>query len=168
MTAPNQEAFLFQCLDKAVTKYSSESRQLKRWTYAFRIAVLLLSACSTVLLGLNVKGDPDYLIWSRNLVLGLGALSTFLVGVSAFWNVESYWLKQKILFARIRALRERCHFLHAQDGSLSPEQIEAAFVEYRAMMDDRIEYWEKVASQKTPNPAVKETLRDKAAQRPLP
>ncbi len=168
MTAPNQEAFLFQCLDKAVSKYRSESKRLKYWTYTFRLAILLLSACSTVLLGLNVKGDPDYLIWSRNLVLGLGALSTFLVGVSAFWNIESYWLKQKILFARLRALRERCHFLQAHDGSLSPEQIEAAFFEYRAMMDDRIEYWEKVASQKTPNPAVDGVLRDEAAQHPIP
>jgi hypothetical protein len=166
MTEQNQEAFLFQCLDKAVSKYSVESRQLKRWTYALRIAVLLLSACSMVLLGLNVKGDPDYLIWSRNVVLMLGALSTFLVGVSAFWNVESYWLKHKVIFARIRALRERVHFLRAKDGRLSPEQIEAAFGEYRAMMEDRIEYWEKVASKTTPNPALQGMPGDKAA--PLP
>lgn len=143
MTAPKQEAFLFQILDEAVSKYTTESRRLKRWTYFFKIAVLLLSASSTVLLGLNIKADPDYLIWSRNVVLGMGALSTFLIGLSAFWNVESYWLKQKVLFARVRAIRERYQFLKAEQDRLSQEQIEAAFVEYRDLMDERIEYWEK-------------------------
>ena len=153
MTVPNQETFLFSVLDEAVLKYSTESKRLKHWTYMLRIAVLLLSACSTILLGLNIKSDPDYLIWSRNLVLVLGALSTFLIGISAFWNIESYWLKQKVLFSRVRALRERCRFLQARDGNLSLGEIEAAFAEFSAMMDDRIEYWEKLASQKTPNPA---------------
>lgn len=157
MLAPDQETFLFQRLDEAVSKYSAESKKLKRWTYSLRIAVLLLTGCTTVLLGLNFKGEPDYLGWSRNVALGLGALSTFLVGLSAFWNVESYWLKQKVLFARVRALRERCQFLQAKLGSLSPEQVEGAFLEYRAMMDDRIEYWEKAASQKTPNPSIEWT-----------
>ena len=127
MPTPNQEVFLFQCLDEAVLKYRDESRRLKHWTYSLRIAVLLLSAVSTVLLGLNVKGDPEYLIWSRNVVLGLGASSTFLVGLSAFWNIESYWLKQKVLFARIRALRERCHFLQAAVSTLkrnTPTSVE--------------------------------------------
>ncbi len=154
MTQPNQEIFLLQCLNDAASKYNRESKRLKRWTYALRIAVLLLSSGSTVLLGLNVVGDPSYLIWSRNLVLALGALSTFLVGLSAFWNVESYWLKQKVLFARVRALRERCYFLQARDGRLSQEQIEAAFNEYGAMMDNRIEYWETLASKGTPGPQV--------------
>ena len=162
MPVPNQETFLFQALDKAVSKYSADSKRLKRWTYLLRVAVLLLTGCSTVLLGLNVKGDSNYLIWSRNLVLVLGALSTFLVGLSAFWNVESYWLKQKVLFARVRALRERCYFLQAKDGSLSPEVIEAAFVEYRAMMDDRVDYWEEIASQKTVNRPIERTALGKS------
>jgi hypothetical protein len=87
----------------------------------------------------------------------MGALSTFLVGLSAFWNVESYWIKQKVLFARVRALRERCQFTLTRNGSLSSEEIEKAFVEYRAMMDDRIDYWEKLASQKLSNPSNKRT-----------
>jgi hypothetical protein len=157
MPVSNQENFLFETLDKAVSKYGAESKRLKRWTYLLRVAVLLLAGCGTVLLGLNVTNDPNYLIWSRNLVLVLGALSTFLVGLSAFWNVESYWLKQKVLFARVRALREQCAFLRAKDGSLSPEEIEAAFLEFRAMMTDRIEYWDELASQKTLNRAIERT-----------
>lgn len=145
MTPSKHEPFLFEMLDKTVTKYRVESNRLKRLTYFFRITVLFLSACSTVLLGLNVTGDPNYLIWSRNIVLGMGALSSFLLGLSAFWNVESYWLKQKVLHARVRAIQERCKYLKAEQDSLSPEQIQAAFGEYRRLMDDRIEYWEKVA-----------------------
>ena len=148
MTPPKHEPLLFEMLEKAVTKYEVESRRLKRLTYFFKIAVLFLSAGSTVLLGLSVTGDPNYLIRSRNIVLVMGALSSFLIGLSAFWNVESYWLKQKVLHARLRAIQERCKFLQAEQDHLSPEQIYAAFGEYRQLMDERIEYWEKI-SEKT-------------------
>ena len=147
MTQPKHQSFLFQMLDKAVSKYRAESKRLKRLTYFFRIAVFFLSACSTVLLGLNIS-DPNYPIWSRNVVLGMGALSTFLIGLSAFWNIESYWLKQKVLFARLRAIQEYYQFVQAEQDTLSPEQIQAAFAQYRQLMDERIEYWEEV-SQKT-------------------
>jgi hypothetical protein len=151
MTPPKHEPFLFEILDKAVTKYRTESKRLKRLTYFFKIAVLFLSAGSTVLLGLNVTSVPNYPIWSRNIVLGMGALSTFLIGLSAFWNVESYWLKQKVLYARLRAIQEHCKYLQAEQDKLSPEQIQAAFGEYRQLMDERIEYWEKI-SEKTASP----------------
>jgi hypothetical protein len=153
MTPPKHEAFLFELLDKAVTKYSAESKRLKRLTYFFKVAVLFLSAGSTVLLGLNITSDPNYPIWSRNVALGMGVLSTFLIGLSAFWNLESYWLKQKVLFARLRAIQERCNYLQAEQDKLSPEQIQAAFSEYRELMDERIEYWEKI-SEKTASTAV--------------
>jgi hypothetical protein len=162
MTANDQDQFLFKCLDKAISKYRSESKKLKRWTFAIRIAVLFLAASSTVLLGWNANNNPDYLIWSRNTALALGALCTFIVGLSSFWNVETYWLKQKVLFARVRALKERCDFLKSK-GELTPEAIDAVFSEYREMMDDRIEYWEKVASRKTPNKANAADAKNRAA-----
>jgi hypothetical protein len=118
--------------------------------------ILLLAAASTVLLGINVKDNSNYLVWSRNVALVLGALSTFLVGLSALFNIESYWLKQKVLFARVRALRERCCFQQAEEGGLSPGAIETAFFEYRAIMDERIEYWEKLAAE---NESVRSSAR---------
>ena len=135
MTPPKHESFFFEMLEKAVTKYRVESKRLKRLTYFFKIAVLFLSAGSTVLLGLNITSDPNYLIWSRNIVLVMGALSTFLIGLSAFWNIESYWLKQKVLYARLRAIQERCKYLQAEQDRLSPQQIDAAFGEYQQLMD---------------------------------
>ena len=141
-----QEKFLFASLDRSVDKYSAESRRLKRWTFSLRITLLLLSGISTVLLGLNVASDNGYALWSRNVALVLGALSTFVVGLSAFWNVEQYWLKQKVLFARLRALRERCLYEQSKTGHLTANDIDSAFLEFRSLMDDRIEYWERAAS----------------------
>ena len=92
--APDPEQFLFDSLDKAVEKYRAESKRLKRWSFGLRITLLLLSGTSTILLGLNVTSDNGYALWSRNAALVLGAASTFVVGLSAFWNLEQYWLKQ--------------------------------------------------------------------------
>jgi hypothetical protein len=153
MAGTDQEAFLFQRLDEALSKYHADSKRLKRWTFSLRIAVFLLAAVSTVLLGWNAKEDADYLVWSRNVALALGAASTFIAGISAFWNVESNWLKQKVLCERVRALRERCRFIQAK-RELSSEEIEETFAEYCALMDDRIEYWEALASRRSPGVAT--------------
>ncbi len=160
MNVNESKKFLFDLLQESTSKYRSESKRLKIWVFIFRISILLLAACSTILLGWNAGDNPGYLVWSRNLALAFGSLSTFIAGVSAFWNIETYWLKQKVLFARIRALHQRCNFMEA-NGTLSPEEIIKAFDEYRAMMDERIEYWEKLASQTTPNPYIEQTIADK-------
>ena len=161
--AADPEQFLFDSLDKAVEKYRAESKRLKRWSFSLRITLLLLSGTSTILLGLNVTPDNGYALWSRNAALVLGAVSTFVVGLSAFWNLEQYWLKQKVLFARLRALRERCHFEQAKTGHLSIEEIEHAFQEFRALMDDRIEYWERVASTNSISTTPLETKRSESS-----
>lgn len=135
-------------LNTAIKAYDERSKRLKRWNYFFKIAVLFLSASSTVLLGLTVS-NPGYALWSRNVVLSMGATSTFLIGLSAFWNLESYWLTNKVLLSRLHAVRERFRFLQAAGNGLSPEQIQAAFDEYQKIMDERIQYWEQVS--KTPN-----------------
>lgn len=144
---PDQQKLLFELLDRAVEKYQVQSRRLKIISYSLRIITLVLAVASTVLLGLNIPNDPGYLIWSRNLALVFGAMSTFAVGLSTFWNLETYWLRSKVLFARVRALRERCQFRQANNGTLSSEEVAQAFDEYRALMDGQIEYWEKLTAQ---------------------
>lgn len=164
--ASSQEKFLFDALDRAVEKYQAESKRLKRWTFGLRISLLILSGASTILLGLNVTPDNGYALWSRNAALMLGAVSTFIVGLSAFWNLEQYWLKQKVLFARVRALRERCHFDQARTGKLSAEQVEQAFLEFRALMDDRIEYWERAATSSPTSTKLLESARSEPPPSP--
>jgi len=144
---PGQQQLLFQLLDTAVEKYRAQARKLKLSNYGFRILTLLLAAASTVLLGLTIPDNPGYLVWSRNLALVFSAVGTLVVSLGAFWNLEAYWLKSKVLFARVRALRERCRFLLSESDTLSPEEIADAFTEYRALMDSQIEYWERATEQ---------------------
>ena len=165
MTAKqSQESFLFASLEAAIAKYGAESTYLKRWTFGLKIALLFLSASSTVLLGLNVTPGSEYTVLSRNIALVIGAFSTFIVGLSAFWNIEAYWLKQKVLFARVRALRERLSFMQAKAGSLTAEQIEDGFLEYRGLMDDRIEYWERQSTIALPKIAAPDGKYKEPAQ----
>ena len=143
---PDQQKLLFQLLDSAVEKYRAQAKRLKVMSYSFRILTLFLAAASTVLLWLNID-TPEYLVWSRNLALIFGAVSAVAVGLSAFWNLETYWLRSKVLFARVLALREWCQFRKAKSGDLSFEEITQAFDDYRALMYGQIEYWEKLAEQ---------------------
>ena len=143
---PDQQKLLFQLLDSAVEKYRAQAKRLKVINYSFRILTLFLAAASTVLLGLNID-NPEYLVWSRNVALVFGAISTFVVSLSAFWNLETYWLRSKVLYARVLALREWCQFRQANNEALSNAEITQAFDDYRALMYGQIEYWEKLAEQ---------------------
>lgn len=143
----DQQKLLFQLLDSTVEKHRVQAKYLKILKNSSHILTLILATASTVLLGLNIPGDPGYLVWSRNLALVFGALSTFVVGLGTFWSLETYWLRNKVLLARVLALREWCQFRQANSGVLSAEEITQAFDEYRALMYGQIEYWEKLAVQ---------------------
>jgi coproporphyrinogen III oxidase-like Fe-S oxidoreductase len=155
MATEDQEKFLFNKLESSVKKYKYESKHLKHWTFGLRITLLLLAATSTILLGWSPENSANYAIWSRNVALAIGAISTFILGVSSFWNVEAYWLKQKVMFARVRALQEKGLYLKSK-SELTAEEIEAIFNEYRLMMNDRIDYWDELASKSTPNKKIKQ------------
>jgi hypothetical protein len=113
----DQQKLLFQLLDSAVEKHRFQAKQLKILKNSFRILTLLLAA-ATILLALNMPGDPGYLVWSRNFALVFGAVSAFVIGLGAFWSLDTYWLRSKVLLARVFALREWCQFRQANSGSL--------------------------------------------------
>ena len=71
-----------------MNEYRGREKHVKRLNWTTRIVAMILGMGSTVLLGLRVEAHPEFLSLSRNAALVCSALTTFLLGLAAFWNLE--------------------------------------------------------------------------------
>jgi hypothetical protein len=101
---------------------------------------MALGAASTVLLGVRID-DPGYGEWSRNLALGFSAMATFLTGLTAFWNLESYWMRRKAAEHQLRMLERRFEYGRSAPDGLSKAQVDELFEEYLSILGRQSEYW---------------------------
>ncbi|MBE9610422.1 DUF4231 domain-containing protein [Chitinilyticum piscinae] len=125
---------------------SLKSKKLKRITYVLRFSLLGLAAISTIVLGLDVAGLAPY---AKNIALVLGAVMTFLGGVSSFLNIEEYWMRHNTIHLRLKALRDRLAFQCSNLQLIEDEALNAILSEYHAITESNIKYWQDaIAEQK--------------------
>jgi hypothetical protein len=139
-SSKEQENNFAELLEIAIRKMAKKASGLKMAYYSLSIATLLLSAILTIILGFHLKNDVD-LILSKNIALILGALITFLTGVNAFWKLESYWVRRKILLRRLEDLRDEFTF---QKLSANKEDLDSLFAKYQSIQNYQTLYWEDI------------------------
>jgi hypothetical protein len=139
-SSKEQENNFAELLEIAIQKMAKKASGLKMAHYSLSIATLLLSAILTIILGFHLKNDVD-LILSKNIALILGALITFLTGVNAFWKLESYWVRRKILLRRLEDLRDEFTF---QKLSANKEDLDSLFAKYQSIQNYQTLYWEDI------------------------
>ena len=142
----DQERYFAETLDKSIDEQRRRKDFVRRLFWALQITVMLLGTLSTVLLGVNT-GDAGYVALSRNLVLCFSALAALLTGLSAFWNLEIYWLKRKAVLNRLVTLRREFEFRRVRGVALSQEELQELFTRYLAILDLHAEYWDNVLAQ---------------------
>jgi hypothetical protein len=130
-------------LDWTLSDEGNREHNIRIASWALHIAVLVFGGLTTVLLGLQIV-DNQYTIWSRNVALIFSALSTLATGLIAFWNIDRYWIRRKLMITELRILRERLIYTVVKDSSASEKDIErinGMFNEYTEILEKDIEYW---------------------------
>lgn len=123
----------------AIRKKKKKRSQAYAWT--LHISSLVVAGLSTVLLGLQID-NPSYVIWSRNLALVFTAIGTLAAGLLTFWNLDEYWLKQRVMLARLETLlKEFQYYLHVQDVP-SRSKVDLFHRRYMTILAQQVEYWE--------------------------
>jgi hypothetical protein len=148
----SQEQYFVETLNKSIIEHRRRKDLTRRVFWTIQITVMLLGAASTVLLGLNT-GNPHYTIVSRNLVLCFSALSALLTGLAAFWNLETYWLKRKVVLNRLVALKQELEFSRVRADPLSGPELRDYFIRYLDTLNLQAEYWDSLLVQ-SPDPTV--------------
>jgi hypothetical protein len=134
-----QKQLVFQLLDTKVATLEKITDHLKVLRNALRISALGFSGLATVALGLKQEWLPSNAAQSLALILTAGG--TFLGSVAALWDVDNYWLRNKVMLSRIRQLRYRLAFEIAATLGSQEQDLKRIFSEIIDTIGD--EYWEK-------------------------
>ena len=142
MIALHSEIHRFQ---DSVSYYFFNVRNIKYST-------AILAGISTVVLGIDLAGVkmPYGLDWTKlakNIALIIGTIITIISTMAVFWNLEKYWLQNKIILQKFRQLREDIEFADKRQP-LSPEEVNAYCEKFKTIKNEFYKYWEGVQADK--------------------
>ena len=137
----SQKKFLLQLLNTKIAQVEPQTIRIKHIHYWIRISVMLLSAISTVILGLKINDLQNWPDISSNAALIITAIVTFLSGLAVFWDTENYWIRNKIMLNKLKEIRYEFVFYLEDAKSPEPEEMKKFLNKFLSALGD--EYWEK-------------------------
>ncbi|WP_067809184.1 SLATT domain-containing protein [Nocardia beijingensis] len=137
------EKHLKELLDSAVESHGTRKNTLRRASWFLHISAMVLGGVSTILLGLQIDSET-YATVSRNVALVIVALTTLIASLLTYWNLDAYWLKRKVIYNDLVALRERFNYLRASDPEDKRAQLDKIFDDYMQLTGSHAEYWQSV------------------------
>lgn len=133
-----QKKFILQLLNTKITQLEPKTTHCKYLHYVLKIVTMVLSGLSTVILGLKLSTP---LLAHDDLALICTAIVTFLASLATFWDIENYWIRNKIMLNRLKELRYEYTFFLAGGQSEINSELKGYLNKFLATMGD--EYWEK-------------------------
>jgi hypothetical protein len=141
-----QRQLVFQLLDTKVAQLDRATDRVKLLRNVLRIATLAASGLATVALGLKGAWLPAVVAQDFALILTAGA--TFLGSLAALWEVDNYWLRNKVMLNKLKELRYRLAFVLSDTSGALPNHVKSIFDEVIGTLGD--EYWEKMLNRAIP------------------
>lgn len=79
---------------------------------------------------------------ASNVALAVTATATFLSGISALWNLETYWLRNKVMLNKLKELRYEIAFALQSEGKVDDKKLKGFLDRLVGVLGD--EYWERM------------------------
>lgn len=140
----SQREYLMSLLNFKINHVDSKNNKSKYINYVLKISISLLAGLSTIILGL--KSDvftfsEAWKIQSVDIVLIFSATITFLSGLAAFWDIENYQMRTKIMVNRLKELRYKFTLEATGESRLKSNELEKIMEEFINIIGDG--YWER-------------------------
>jgi hypothetical protein len=151
---PNDEQskLLWFNLTYDINKYEEGSSYYFNGVRVYKYSTILLSGLSTIILGLdlgNIKiGLMEYPTFSKNMALVIGAIVTISTSLMTYWNIEKYWLINKTIVNKLRALRDELENAFTSN-SLDKTAIQEKVKKYSDIKETFNKYWEGALSERS-------------------
>lgn len=143
---PNMKVrFLLSKILKYQQYSQTKSRNLKRTTYCLKFSMLALATGTTIVLGLDIAGFQPY---AKNIALILGAIMTFLGGISSFLNIEEYWMRNNATNLKLKSIRDRLIYLTGDLQDIADDTLQTIINDYHAITEGNIHYWYEAISER--------------------
>lgn len=140
-SAKTQRKFLLQLLNTKISQLEPKTNRIKKIHYGVRVTAMLLSAISTIVLGLKLNGIDGWNDTSANIALAITAMVTFLTGLAIFWDTENYWIRNKIMLNKLKELRYEYVFHLEGNEKIESSEMKTFLNKFLSALGD--EYWEK-------------------------
>lgn len=117
----------------------------RKWYFGLGFGGLLLSAATTVILGLKMGNWPAWLKVQPDIALVISGISTLIVGYARLRDSDDYYFRIKGMLNNLKLLRYRYVMalmaLKNNDKQLSPKELGDFEQQLRAIIGDG--YWEE-------------------------
>lgn len=124
--------------------HGKDSARHKHLAICLRMISVTLAASLTILLGLKLGEDYQYLndIFS-NISLMLGAIITVVSAFEAFFDPRSLWIRETVTFARLKDLQRDLALFAASNASKDPDLAQLDNFKQRldGILADALRYW---------------------------
>lgn len=124
-------------LKESKNKYTFQRRMMFKAVKWYKYPLVILSAISTIILGLEL--GEAWIQWQKNSALVVTAIITLLTTLMTFWNVEEYWLQNKVIEQQITTLQQKFEYERAK--GFTEESLAAMFKEYQGILGQQHSYW---------------------------
>jgi hypothetical protein len=137
-----------------INRFEEGSSYFFNGVRVYKYSTMILAGLSTILLGLSFKDLPfpsDFKAYypevAKNIAFVIGAIITVYTGLMTYWNIEKYWLQNKAVVNKLRALRDE---IENEDRAqkLSDDIIQEKFNKYQQIKGEFYKYWEGALSGK--------------------
>jgi hypothetical protein len=129
-----QKKFLLQLLNTKISQLEPNTDRIKIKKNLIYFSIMLASGVTTVLIGLKGR---DY----SNAALISSSVMTFLSGLAAFWDIQGYWIRNKIMLNKLKEIRYE--YVFYLTGNPEPKSTELRPFLERFLVCLGDEYWEK-------------------------
>lgn len=124
--SPGERLFM-QILNVQMDKVEANEASARKWYFGLGFGGLLLSAATTVILGLKMGNWPAWLKVQPDIALVISGISTLIVGYARLRDSDDYYFRIKGMLNNLKLLRYRYVMaLMARkdnDKQLSPEEL---------------------------------------------
>jgi hypothetical protein len=133
-----------------ISRYEEGSSYYFNGVRVYKYSTIILSGISTIILGLDLGaiGLMDYPTFSKNAALIIGAIITVSTSLFTYWNIEKYWLINKTIVNKLRALRDDLEISSAS-GSLDNTTVKEKIKKYNEVKETFNKYWEGALSERS-------------------
>lgn len=128
-------------LDEQIEYFSLAKKGYEKNAFHFRVAVVLCSASTTILLGLHTVADSFQPI-VKDCALILSALVSALSTLDAFYNHRALWIRYKITSNALKAVRSKLEYLTASGlETVDEAKVDQLFEEFQEVLSETDAQW---------------------------
>lgn len=139
-----QIEFIEKALKDNKHKYTGQRKYMFRLVKLYKYPLIVLSAISTIVLGLQFGESLELIQWQKNIALVITALITLLTALMTFWNIEEYWLQNKVIEQQLEILQQKFEF--EKSKGLENKMLENIFSELQSILGQHHSYWKNALS----------------------